>query len=34
MPDSEHDIVERRLAEHDANMQNNLDGLASLIEPS
>ena len=34
MPDREHDIIERRLGEHAANMQNNLDGLASLVEPS
>ena len=32
MPDREHDIVERRLAEHSANMQKNLDGLADLVE--
>jgi hypothetical protein len=34
MPDREHDIVERRLAEHSANMRKNLDGLASLVEPA
>lgn len=31
MPDREHEIVERRLAEHAANMQRNLDGLAELV---
>lgn len=31
MPDREHEIVERRLAEHAANMQKNLDGLATLV---
>ena len=31
MPDREHDIVERRLAEHAANMQKNLEGLAALV---
>ena len=31
MPDREHDIVSRRLAEHAANMQKNLDGLAELV---
>ena len=31
MPDREHDIVERRLAEHAGNMQKNLDGLAALV---
>lgn len=31
MPDREHDIVERRLAEHAGNMRKNLDGLAELV---
>lgn len=31
MPDREHDIITRRLAEHAANMQKNLEGLASLV---
>lgn len=31
MPDREHDIVARRLAEHAGNMQKNLDGLADLV---
>ena len=31
MPDREHEIVERRLAEHAGNMQKNLDGLAALV---
>lgn len=31
MPDREHEIVTRRLAEHSANMQKNLDGLAELV---
>lgn len=31
MPDREHDIVERRLAEHAGNMQRNIDGLAALV---
>jgi uncharacterized protein YndB with AHSA1/START domain len=31
LPDREHDIIERRLAEHAANMQKNLDGLAELV---
>ena len=34
MPAREHEIVERRLGEHAANMQKNLDGLASLVDPS
>jgi hypothetical protein len=33
MPDREHDIVERRLAEHRANMQRNLEGIADLTRP-
>lgn len=32
LPEREHDIVERRLGEHAANMQRNLDGLAALVE--
>ena len=32
MPDREHEIVERRLAEHAANMRKNLEGLARLVE--
>ena len=31
MPDREHEIIARRLAEHAANMQKNLDGLAALV---
>lgn len=31
MPDREHDIVAGRLAEHRANMERNLDGLAELV---
>ena len=31
MPDREHDIIAHRLAEHAANMQRNLDGLAELV---
>lgn len=31
MPDREHEIIERRLAEHAANMQKNLDGIAALV---
>lgn len=31
MPDREHEIVERRLGEHAANMRKNLDGLAELV---
>jgi uncharacterized protein YndB with AHSA1/START domain len=31
MPDREHDIIARRLGEHAANMQRNLDGLAELV---
>jgi uncharacterized protein YndB with AHSA1/START domain len=31
MPDREHEIVERRLAEHAGNMEKNLDGLAALV---
>ena len=31
MPDREHEIVERRLAEHAGNMQKNRDGLAALV---
>lgn len=31
MPDREHDIVARRLAEHRDNMLRNLDGLAALL---
>jgi uncharacterized protein YndB with AHSA1/START domain len=31
LPDREHDIIERRLAEHAANMQKNLDGLAEIV---
>lgn len=32
MPDREHDIIERRLADLAANMQKNVDGLADLVE--
>jgi uncharacterized protein YndB with AHSA1/START domain len=31
MPDREHEIVSRRLAEHAANMERNLDGIAELV---
>ena len=31
MPEREHDIIERRLGEHAANMQRNLDGLTELL---
>jgi uncharacterized protein YndB with AHSA1/START domain len=31
MPDREHDIITRRLAEHAANMEKNLEGLAGLV---
>lgn len=31
MPDREHEIIERRLAEHAGNMEKNLDGLAELV---
>ncbi|MFN3256821.1 MAG: SRPBCC family protein [Ilumatobacter sp.] len=32
LPEREHDIIERRLGEHAANMERNLDGLAGLVE--
>lgn len=31
MPDREHEIIARRLDEHAANMQRNLDGIAELV---
>lgn len=33
MPEREHEIVERRLAEHAANMEKNLAGIAELVAP-
>ena len=34
MPDKEHRILRRRLAEHQANMEATLDGIRSLAEAS
>jgi len=31
MPEREHDIIERRLGEHAANMRRNLEGIAELL---